>query len=349
MVAVGERAEIEREKPADPVGEARGEHQDEQTWSADVSRNISRNKYLIKFRERQAPAKSSGEQEVREEEPAGGKAEGAADFEESESVCPPVVVGQSETADGAMKIPVAEEPPELQVEKTNKVLATKQADSGRDEVQRREVCDIGEALGGEREMRAPREGKNIKLKIKKVNASSKDPKAVADAGSESRAAPAKQQTNKKASPKQSPEIKSSDTPTKTTKATKLATKSSKNANASMEKETKQPSERKSELIMGEDRRIEQSDDPNQCQKAKLDDKRVLADRTENEQNLANQVAEAQESNKQPIESSGLNKRIRFREYKFEDFNFLSVLGHGGWGFVSTLSAKSCLALEVSKY
>lgn len=29
------------------------------------------------------------------------------------------------------------------------------------------------------------------------------------------------------------------------------------------------------------------------------------------------------------------KRIRFRQYGFEDFDFLSVLGHGGWGFVST--------------
>lgn len=28
------------------------------------------------------------------------------------------------------------------------------------------------------------------------------------------------------------------------------------------------------------------------------------------------------------------KRIRFREYCFEDFDFVSVLGHGGWGFVS---------------
>lgn len=29
------------------------------------------------------------------------------------------------------------------------------------------------------------------------------------------------------------------------------------------------------------------------------------------------------------------KRIRFRQYCYEDFDLLSVLGHGGWGFVST--------------
>lgn len=28
------------------------------------------------------------------------------------------------------------------------------------------------------------------------------------------------------------------------------------------------------------------------------------------------------------------KRIRFRQYNLDDFNFLTVLGHGGWGFVS---------------
>lgn len=36
----------------------------------------------------------------------------------------------------------------------------------------------------------------------------------------------------------------------------------------------------------------------------------------------------------PTEPIGTTKRIKFREYKYDDFNFLSVLGHGGWGFVS---------------
>lgn len=43
--------------------------------------------------------------------------------------------------------------------------------------------------------------------------------------------------------------------------------------------------------------------------------------------------------------ANVDKRIRFREYKLEDFDFLSVLGHGGWGFVSIL-LDSDISLDV---
>lgn len=43
-----------------------------------------------------------------------------------------------------------------------------------------------------------------------------------------------------------------------------------------------------------------------------------------------------------VDSGDLEKRIRFRQYSLDDFNFLTVLGHGGWGFVSITH----LALEL---
>lgn len=46
-----------------------------------------------------------------------------------------------------------------------------------------------------------------------------------------------------------------------------------------------------------------------------------------------------------------NKRIRFRNYNLEDFNFLSVLGHGGWGFVILAELKeydACFAVKCIK-
>lgn len=46
-----------------------------------------------------------------------------------------------------------------------------------------------------------------------------------------------------------------------------------------------------------------------------------------------------------------NKRIRFREYNYDDFNFLSVLGHGGWGFVILAELKdhdACFAVKCIK-
>lgn len=47
----------------------------------------------------------------------------------------------------------------------------------------------------------------------------------------------------------------------------------------------------------------------------------------------------------------VNKRIKFREYNLDDFNFLSVLGHGGWGFVILAELKehdACFAVKCIK-
>lgn len=44
-------------------------------------------------------------------------------------------------------------------------------------------------------------------------------------------------------------------------------------------------------------------------------------------------------------------RIRFREYNYDDFNFLTVLGHGGWGFVILAELKehdACFAVKCIK-
>lgn len=53
----------------------------------------------------------------------------------------------------------------------------------------------------------------------------------------------------------------------------------------------------------------------------------------------------------PAIRSGKDTRIRFRNYNLDDFNFLSVLGHGGWGFVSinTVLQWSSYLLNESTY
>lgn len=46
-----------------------------------------------------------------------------------------------------------------------------------------------------------------------------------------------------------------------------------------------------------------------------------------------------------------DKRIRFREYNLNDFDFVSVLGHGGWGFVILAELKqhdTCFAIKCIK-
>lgn len=69
-------------------------------------------------------------------------------------------------------------------------------------------------------------------------------------------------------------------------------------------------------------------------------------------NSLDSIGQVRVDERKGVESSKQqDKRIRFREYNINDFDFLSVLGHGGWGFVILAELRghdTCFAIKCIK-
>ena len=280
--------------------------QSDESWSSDVARNISRNKYLIKFREfdKQRPSLAEIEPDWT---PEAAKA--------SESAAPETAAEPRAAdlgADDDKRAPLED--------------SHRPEEAGRAEGQ--QVCDrettdktqAGDQTGcqaaPERQAKGPAKRPVIKKRNVKVKL-----KPVASSGGES------------TSGQQAPETGTVQTePAKVKRAAKAGGKSNKQTGDQQESDAKQAAS----------------------------NRKVLAAKQESETRELSNSERVREvlridlaaSNKQPIQqvpapaagsgnggsSGGGGKRIRFREYHYDDFNFLTVLGHGGWGFVSRLAS-----------
>lgn len=358
------------------------ESEAEQNWSSDVARNISRNKYLIKFREfdKGRPSLVPEPEPDRLETPtvclSSEETKNRRKFETQEGPNISVTVKlatNEEAAAASMRLP----PVESQVDKQGEDCADLElADDSLVVSKNLDECDkqttTEETSKDTREVRkvkVPKEKRNIKLRIKNLNPlkASDDQNvvagaAIAGAGDEDQPTASVKLAKKKAPV--SGESKKADTlkdaaatPTKT--KVKRPVKSGRKKSEPSEPSTSAPTDGQNPLVAEPKSELKAKDS---LLTKRLSDRKVLSPKqlnfnsssfeTSNETTAGGGAKEVDPISKITTPTTGssddhsspksadptrrANKRIRFREYNYQDFNFLSVLGHGGWGFVSTL-------------
>lgn len=345
----------------------------DESWQSDVARNISRNKYLIKFREidkRASPAPIQLTNRVEKPQPDEPKNERPEQQEtKAEKVEEPA---KKESLSKSMKVPVvvpalverleekpslARSPKPIEGSPERPASLTQIGDS----IGKQADCDSranhqqSPAASNEAELspeanksvkkKAPREKKNIKLKIKSLNKSGQEMEG-------------EQRTISKAKKVASPDVSPNDTsPTIKAKAKRLV-KTSKRSEGDQVAPGEQKSSVKARVKTSEKTRktndpqktdlprpVEMADPVEKRPTAATNNKLALSDASKPDKVEPRRTKqEAAEQEKQALASpeagANANRRIRFREYHIEDFNFLSVLGHGGWGFVSSRSKEA---------
>lgn len=357
--SVARQAEPARQSPAN-------RDQADESWQSDVARNISRNKYLIKFREidkRPSPTPIQLTNRVEKPKPEESKVERPAQHEtKAEKV---EERAKEETVSKSMKVPVVV--PALVERLEEKPSPTRSPRSIEDSPERPKFLpQIRSSIGKQAECesranhqtapaapseaelspeasksvkkKVPREKKNIKLKIKSLNKSNQE-------------AEGERRTTSKAKKAASPDVSPNDTsPTVKTKV-KRVVKTSKQGeeNQAASGEAKSSLKVKTSEKTRKSTETQKTDLPRPAEIADPVEKRPTAvtnnKLTLSEASKLNKV-ETRQSKQEPVEQekpalaspeagANTNRRIRFREYHIEDFNFLSVLGHGGWGFVSS--------------
>lgn len=358
----------------DETEEARQERakSEEITWQADVGRNISRNKYIIKFRERddrqQQPVVASDIKldSDKQAEPGNGQE--------------PVTSGETTT----MRIKVIEPEPEPEPEPVTLIEAPSSKEQPKllDE----DVSNQAQvAASGANKKKPPKERRNIKLKIKSVNVSSQQqgqanevcverqtlaaaaPSDTAetpdqlsspvqqpsDSDASPQGQPAKATRAKRLVPKaasktakatspvsvsasetdlssasKTPESPDTKPATRLVKKKPASSKSGQSDSAGATPEAKKlarPTRRKASTT------VDTTTTTTSCQEPVATEQAEAADISEDQQ---------QQQQQRPVVVPSVavaNKRVRFRNYYIDDFDFVSVLGHGGWGFVSIVT------------
>lgn len=384
-------------------------------WSSDVARNISRNKYLIKFREidkprAQATPAASGDKAQTENEQIVQTSATRSSLQVDEPISLSIVESQS-----TMKLPpiVASE-----LEQVDRVLEKKtddksvaddltQATKVQTTSDEQQNVDESEITGKKKPVK---EKRNIKLRIKNISenkkvATNKKDQPLVGLGEELLSSvdgteikpincqlltkivpqveaaeiekPIESQPIVASEPKPQPTTTTAKTEPKA-KVKKLAkansTVNSEAKDGDKQKETKDKCEQASSGVVtgtkknkkiGENRKKASAkvDKSSEEQKATNEQQQTasepaigahVVERGEKDEQAAPSVVEKSPDSSCATQTSAVNlfapdsnasastnKRIRFREYHFEDFNFLSVLGHGGWGFVSVVTCGTC--------
>lgn len=403
----------------------------EERWSSDVARNISRNKYLIKFREFDKRNSISPVQLLTDDEPKPDVHKSDLEVSNNLTLKESIITRAEEEK---MKLPLSEivksdELPDKQLNQLSvdpKVIRT---ESNQD------ICDKQEVESKLKSKAPPKEKRNIKLKLKTINANSNsEPDKAAtklgieavSATSESTKAPTevvmkkdpRKEEEKVSSPSKTPspsvgdvtspvgtkakvkklikkssskvaieskstsdidasqtnEVNTNSSPPDSAKPKPLAKKLSKQKEQKHDgiDDTKKvkKSEPKSQIVaderkvlslkqLSDNKEVIRGDDDEVIKKKKKQTKIVSSSQKEINKSTAAapEIATSKSANllsggSSPISSGANNiKRIRFREYKYDDFNFLSVLGHGGWGFVILAELKdydACFAVKCIK-
>lgn len=411
---------VERAKQSETIEETR---EDEASWSADVARNISRNKYLIKFREldKRHSLVSPDEQELeksRGTEPVGEQAgEGTRlkvsekleeesretrrveNLEESEMRIPKL------DQDVPTQVKLAEKKPPSEKLKAKKTSEVKEINK----TQPIEDCDkidqgqtVKPTTGTTSTKRKVPAKRNIKLRIK-----TQTPAAVTQIQSAPTAPSTTTAATSTTTTTEAPDIRSSNTTSSIKSKTigaSVRTKQEKPADekpptpgtpekvptspkilkkkASGEKKPAEPGSPSTKTKVkrlvktsktkaavpsesGANKKSDQlgaatsSSEPPERQvlasKQNIQDKPLPPEPQGTAQEKSSPVVSAAQlppsGNGPPQTSATGNKRIRFRQYNIEDFNFLSVLGHGGWGFVILAELKdhdACFAVKCIK-
>lgn len=312
---------------------------EERDWSSDVARNISRNKYLIKFREFDKPRSSIVpdkeielplDDEKKFETSEGPNISVTVKLEETNMRVPPVDSQISTTGLLSAKLDAKNEPIEEDSGRSDQVDKCDKTPEATNSTKVNLNKDVQEAT---RKTKAPKEKRNIKLKIKNVKPDQTATGLDEKVAGESPALAAKKNTDEE-SPKEAPAEAAPPTKAKVKRLIK--------------KTPPADGELKSEL------RAKDS----LLTTKKLSDRKVLSLKQLNLKETRKESS-AQESGpaaslsspKSADSTDSTNKRIRFREYNYGDFNFLSVLGHGGWGFVILAELKNhnaCFAVKCIK-
>lgn len=304
----------------------------EENW--DVGRNISRNKYLIKFREFDKRKDSSAELTKRvvtpDEPPIEPKVEPERESVQQEkvvvlevepeekvkveSVGEEVDLGEvleSVEAEPVMKIESTVTTSELPAElpKPDEPLRPKAAP---------DICDADASKSVE--SKQPRARRNMKLKIKtRSNAPESDENADLAAT----------KTKAKRTPPESPVVL-----VKPAAREKAKDKTLKKVGSS--KKVKATTAVEAEP-----------------QRKALKEVQPVVAANQDAKDVVTETAEQSKDPKPPVTQppTTVNKRIRCREYNLDDFDFISVLGHGGWGFVILAELKghdACFAVKCIK-
>lgn len=324
--------------------------QEQVDWSSDVARNISRNKYLIKFKEFDKRASIAPESDI--VLPL-DQTEASKQFEKRDgpNICVTVKLPKEpdlQLDDSQMRLP-----PVSERTASESIVACERQES-LEIASKKDDCDepLKKVKDGEaKKAKVPKERRNIKLKIKNVNPVKVDQVSVAAAATTNEAVDQAMSVVSKLNRKQPATVGDSHEKLKDPAASppktkvKRVVKSSKLANDSSEPN-------------GDSRKATQNtvEEPKSELKAKdslltkkSSGRKILGSKQLNLKSSPEATNEARDSKPETtttasvkksdlssdsLNSQAVNKRIKFREYSHDDFNFLSVLGHGGWGFVS---------------
>lgn len=400
---------VDATKKAASSAEQSAERQSDESWQSDVARNISRNKYLIKFREidkrpSPTPIQLTNRLESPDDSSLNEAAQQQVKYEQVQTVTTTTAAeptkaekveerASEEIVSASMKVPTVvpalverlEEKPRTtcsrpvlsQIEneqhiehnatacdntsngQQQAVAATGNLDHGEKLVEQNRVEDANKSV----KKKVPRENKkNIKLKLKSLNKSGEQQVVAGVESSEPRTT-SKVKKVEMVSLKQSAETEApsneATSPAIKTKVKKLVKKTSKRAAEAEASKLAAPEIEDPKKLNA---RVSETSEPLPrpdlqlpvSTNAQLDDKTNKTNKQSTQlKGLATQdkIAAAQPKLKQPKHGligperppvglaspeAGASKRIRFREYHIDDFNFLSVLGHGGWGFVSSM-------------
>jgi hypothetical protein len=374
---------------------ASGEPTQPDDWSSDVGRNISRNKYLIKFREidkSTATGRRSVDVEATirlvddssrapssERQGAGLESVAAAATNESLSVVVDLAKSSTCTEDARKELPPLP---------ASKIAgAEKKRDINNKSDEMRLVTNDDQLV---RKVQTNKDKKNVKLRLRPVGAKRADkPEATTlttttvdkpAAGKEQTATPGEQQTATQAVakvkrvakvPKEDKENQRSDkegarpTTKPASDGTKLETESKppsagKTTETAKVAVTKKRTKKEALAAKPADDESQQGEPTSGsgAELGKLGQKPAEASSQKAAAiNLVDGPAAATRTKTScagdaPVTpKKAAPARIRFREYHYDDFNFLTVLGHGGWGFVILAELKehdACFAVKCIK-